>query len=148
MMKVKRVASYGQPEDQEARMDAMIGEFLRKILDSYRLIGNPKLERCFISVHRGHDNGFPISRITEFNTVPEFLNEEYGPDLWKRRRERLQHYLEAPGGREQITNALESGARTLTLSMREVPIFDDQTEWSVEVHWRKVDGRKQRRGLE
>jgi hypothetical protein len=145
-MKIKRIVEYGV-ENQEKLVAAVIDEFWRKIWDLYCRIGNPKLRQCFITVQLDQDTRVPISNITEVKTDPEVLDDEYDPDVWKRRRGQIHYYLDYPDGRKQIVQAFESGARSLTLSMKEVPTFEDHTEWSVQLGHQDVNGERLLWGL-
>jgi hypothetical protein len=145
-MKIKTVVKYGV-EKQKELVGVVIDEFWRVTLELYRLLGNPKAERCSITVQLDQDTRVPISQLTSVETRPKVLDDEYDPATWKRCREDINFYLGSKEGRRLVIEAYESGASSITLHLHKVPTVPDETRWSPEIQWRDINSRKKHGGL-
>lgn len=145
-MKVKRIY-VAQPEGQADKINAVGDEWWRKAPEPECRIANPKLRQCWITVHLDQDSRFLSATLPRLRQTPQVLDDEYDAAVYKRRLERIHDYLEDPDARKQIVEAFESGARSLTLSMKEVPTFDDHTALSVRLGHEEVNGERHLRGV-
>jgi hypothetical protein len=146
-MKTK-VTYAGQPEGQADRVNALRNEWWTKATGPECHITHPKLEQGWVTVHLNPHTRFPISGITEVKTNPETLDDEYDQATHKRRLERIHELLDTREGRRQIVKALESGAVSLTLNMKEMPTFEDQRALCVRIRYTDANGETHLLGVE